>query len=331
MAEPLVVQVMRRFKAGLLAREREQMRRMARRWLEVAQALEGEIEALAAELAGAGQALGDPRGAAVWKLYKMERYQRLLARTRAEMRRWQEYAEGEITGQQRELARLGVREAQAAIRAAARVEFNLLPVEAVEAMAGLTAEGSPLWTLLQRSWPDAVEGLTKALMRGVALGWSPRKTAKAMQAGLGRGLERTLKIARSEQMRAYREASREQFRQSGVVSGYQRLATKDARTCLACLMADGELYSVDETLRDHVSGRCTMVPVVAGMAPLAWQTGREWFEAQPAAAQRTMMGPGRYQAWQDGKFGLEDLVTVTQDATWGEQVRPTALRDLATS
>ena len=328
MAEPRVVQMMREFKVGLLTRERRQMDDMARHWLTVENALEAQIEALAraaAEARAAGQTVS--RSA----VYRMNRAQSLLAQLRQEVQGYAGWADGVVTAGQEELAALGIEQATAAIRASAPemgVFFDVLPTEAVMNLVGLAGDGSPLRTLLEATWGDSAQGLVDALLRGTALGWNPRKTAQAMRRGATVGLDRMLTIARTEQLRVYREASRAQYERSGVVSGFKRLATHDDRVCAACLMAEGEVYQVQESLRDHPNGRCTSVPVVIGMPEVQWQYGQEWFKEQPQETQEKVLGAKYYAAWKDGAFELGALTQVVHDDTWGDSVRVRLLREL---
>jgi hypothetical protein len=41
--------------------------------------------------------------------------------------------------------------------------FDLLPIEAIEAMAGLTGDGSPLRDLLEKAWPEVVSVISDPL------------------------------------------------------------------------------------------------------------------------------------------------------------------------
>lgn len=333
MPEPMVVRMMREWKAGLLRSEAAQMKEMARVWLGVERELEGSLAALAAEideLRKQGVALP------VGKLVRLERYEALLRESRGELGKYADYASGLIGGRQGELAALGASQAAEAIEAAAResgitASFFRLPVGAIETLVGFAGDGTPLRVLLAQSWPDAVEGLTNALVRAVALGLNPRATARAMRDGFGVGLNRALNVARTEQLRAYREAARAQYQASGLVIGYRRLAAKQERTCLACLMADGQFYELDEPLNEHPQGRCTLVPVLdprLGFKPLEWETGRQWFEGLDEGTQARMMGSDVYEGWKNGAFGLEELVRVEEDVVWGARVRVARVNEL---
>lgn len=325
---PLVVDVMTGFRAALLRAEEAQMAALAARWTLVENALIGLVEQAAVDLA-AEQAAG--RAASLWKLRRMERYQSLLAQTRWQLDLFNAETARQVANEQRVIGRLAIEQAGDLIRSASTVPigFDRLPIEAVESMVGLTGDGSPLATLLRAAGPQVEQRMAEALVRSTALGINPRETARrAVRDGLRMGLRRALVIARTEQLRVYREATRQAYIASGVVKGFRRLATKDSRTCMACLMADGEFYELGETLREHPQGRCALVPVVIGMPALTWQSGATWFRAQDAATQRAMLGPGRYTAWRRGAFDLDALISVRHNEVWGDSVAVTPLAQL---
>ena len=252
MPDPLVIQVMRQHKQALFLKEEAQMAEMALRWLDVERKLEAQIAALTQQIANEGitsQA----------KVYRLDRYKQLLSQTRVELRTYEDYVEGRIVQGQLDYGALGIRDASEAIQASYGDYgpwFNRLDVRATENMAGMLGNGKPLRGLLSEAYGDAAQGLTEALTRGTALGWNPRKTAKAMQDGMAHGLGRMMTIARTEQMRVYRESSRMQYEESGVVEGFVRLTAHDSRVCLGCLALEGERFTVKESLYDHPNGRC---------------------------------------------------------------------------
>jgi SPP1 gp7 family putative phage head morphogenesis protein len=325
---PLIVDVMTGFRSSLLRRETEQMQRMALYWRNVEQTLLAEMERVATELLDmqrSGMALSR------WRIERMERYQTLLQETRVQLAQFETRVVPDIASSQRVVGGLGIDHAQTMIRLAAGsvdIRFNRLNAAAVENMVGLAGDGSPLQALLRDAFGDGMERMTQELVRGTALGRSPIETARRMAQGSRTVLNRTLTIARSETLRVYREASRQQYEQSGVVRGFRRLASKDAAVCAGCLMADGEFYAVQETLRSHPNCRCTMIPVVEGSEGIQWQLGPDWFRQQDAATQRSILGPGRYEAWQRGAFDLDQLVSVRRNSTWGDSVQVTPLREL---
>lgn len=140
-----------------------------------------------------------------------------------------------------------------------------------------------------------------------------------------------LNIARTEQLRVYRQTARQSYQASGVVDGYYRLAAHDSRTCPACLMDDGHFYELSEEMPEHPSGRCTQVPKVSGVKPPQWQQGPDWFVEQPPETQKSILGKGRYEAWQAGAFDLDQLIRVKANSAWGDSLQPKPLKELVSA
>ena len=340
MPEPAVVTAMREFKRGLLQREAGQMQAMARRWLGVETALSAEIEALTFDF---DQRRRDGETISRAALYRQERYKRLLVQTNEQFAQYAGWAEGQVRDGQQTMGRLGLEHGAQAIEMSywdgqtVAPVFDRLPVEAIERMVGIAGNGAPLGELLkQRIAPGYGDGqaasvwqrLTQTLVDSTALGRNPRKTARLMRDALAGGLNKALVIARTEQLRVYRQASVDQYRASGVVRGQKRLTAHDDRVCAACIADEGTVYSLEATIPDHPQGRCTSVPIVDGMPEISWLSGEAWFRTQPEGVQRSILGPGKLAAWQDGQFDFGALATPTYDDTWGGGLRPTSLADL---
>lgn len=333
MADSSVIDVMRLFKADLKRLEAAQMRSMTAAWLKIERSMEADIELLArevAEMAAEGEVVNAARVA------RLTRYQRLVAQIETQYTRFAGQAAGEIAAGQRAWGELGATHARrtiSMIRSGAGIfaGFDYLPAGAVELMVGLLGDGSPLASVLQaRAISEGmVNGLAQQLLLGVGRGWNPRKTARAMRDALAGGLQKALTIARTEQMRVYREMNRQQMKASGVVSGYMRLATRDDRVCPACLAMDGEVYELDEVMREHPQGRCAQVPVVIGVGAPEWQKGPDWFREQPESTQRSILGNKRFELWRSGDVNLEQMVSVRDDGVWGESIQVEPVMNLA--
>lgn len=330
MPEPDIVRVVREHKRALAERDAAVIAEMVRRWRQVEVATQRQLDKILAEIARRIEA-----GEIVTRemIYQMERYQQMLAQVRSEVAEYQDYAEDTIERVQRDAIDRGIADAIEAIKASGSplaASFARMNPEAMRTIVGLCEDGSPLFDVLERRalYPESVQGLTDALVEGVTLGWNPRKTANSMMDGLADGLTKALVIARTEQMRAYRMASVAQYRASGVVSKFKRLSAKTDRTCLACLMADGEVLELEEELYDHPNGLCAAVPWVMGMPEPEWETGKDWFEGLDEDRQREMMGDAKYDAWKDGQFTLDQLVKTTDNPTWGKSLGVTPLSEL---
>jgi SPP1 gp7 family putative phage head morphogenesis protein len=163
----------------------------------------------------------------------------------------------------------------------------------------------------------------------MARGWAPGKIARHMRDVLGVAPRTAMLSARTETLRVYREASLAQYRQSGIVDGYIRVAAKSERTCMACLAMDGEWFPLSEPFAEHPAGRCRSIPAKQGQQYPGTQ-GLDWFLKQPESRQRLMLGPGRYEAWKANKFDLADIAKLHKDPTWGNAWQERSLKDLLT-
>ncbi len=72
-----------------------------------------------------------------------------------------------------------------------------------------------------------------------------------------------------------------------------------------------------------------MIPVLANVAPTTYQTGQEWFTAQPESTQLAILGRGRYDAWKRGDVSLSDMVRRVDNPTWGGSLQTARVGDLA--
>lgn len=327
-----VVARMQEFKADLLAREADTMLHMGKRWLLLEEALEANINLLVMELLDLAD-LGQPVN--LQSVYKLKRYQILLAQMQVEMVAYDLWAADLIAQNQIKLGALGINHAASIIditlfeAGVSATFFDKLPFSAIELMVGNAGKGGPVYDLLQTAYPTAVENMTDILITNVALGIGPGETARLMTIGIEGALSHALTVARTEQLRVYREASRQQYESSGAVLGYKRFASKDGNTCPLCLALDGEVYKTDELMSVHPNDRCVMIPIVRGVSELSWESGEDWLRKQPEAVQINTLGPGAQKLWKEGDIELIDLVNKTTHETWGPSLQRVPLRDLA--
>lgn len=334
MPEPLVVQLANDFRQRLAGADASLTQEMGRRWLAVEERLWADMlrlaEAMAAEKE-AGRAISQS------KLFRFERYQTLLIQLEDELRRFNVTAERAIERTALANAIDGLDDGLALIDGAVRpfgergvrLAFDRLGIEAAENVAALARAGKPLNVILARSYPAAVQAITDRLIDGIARGINPREVARRMRNdGLSQGLNHILLVARDQANRAYRTATLEQYKASGVVRGYRRLSAKQARTCAACLALDGIFYPLDEPFIEHPQGRCTAIPAVEGFEPVQTKSGAEWFHQQDEAIQREILGAGRFEAWQDGLFDFLDVAKVVPNDIWGPSAQVKSLAEL---
>lgn len=329
MPDSLVIQVMTQFKKNLLDSERQQQAQMVSRWRQVEANLNDQIELFVRRVQEDGLSASALRS----RQWQLDRYRTLLAQVTVELDRYTDYAAPLIESQQRVYAQQGIQHASQSIQAVGvdngvTIRFDVLPVSATENMVGLAGDGSPLRTLLRGSYGSAADGMLNELVRATALGQSPRVTADRMvRNGLSQSLTRMLTVARTETLRVYKEASRQTYINSKVVSSYRRLATRDARTCVGCLAQDGKEYPLNEPFASHPNCRCTLIPNVAGYKPAQWELGPAWLAKQTPEVQKSILGTGRYELYKDG-INFDRFATTKTDTTWGDSVQVTPLKDL---
>lgn len=324
--DPLIVQIIRQQKSDLLEAERGNMADLTGLWLNMESRLNPAMDALALEI----QTLrAEGRLVTLESLLESSRYRALVSEARRELTTWLNMAGDNIASFQRFFGQLAMSDSYEALAFGlaeyGRVAgFQTLTPEILESLVGFAGDGSTLRSLLDPALYDSLDGMTRYILNaGVG-----DDLVRAMQNGMGLGFNRALNTARTETLRVYREVTRQQWAQSGLVKKYKRVATHDERVCAGCLMSEGELYSIDDSLPEHPQGRCFMVPVFVNLPTPQWVGGADWFRMQPESVQRSILGPGRYDAWVSGKYDLSALVTRQHDSTWGGSVVPTPLNKL---
>ena len=219
------------------------------------------------------------------------------------------------------------------------VTWSRLPREAFANFVGISADGAPLGKLLEPLGPDTVRAVREGVGEGIALGYSPRKTADLVSLKSGMGLTRALAISRTETLRAHREASRLQYAANpDLIKGYRRMAAKDDRVCMACIVLDGNLYGNDQALDAHVNCRCAIVPEMVTYGDLGMtipeppkpEGALGWFNSQSPAVQKKMMGAGKYKAFNAGAIDYFDFVKKTRHPVWGTTAVVTPIKEIVT-
>ena len=247
-----------------------------------------------------------------------------------------------------------------------RFAVKTLHKGAIEALIGATQQGSALDRLFRQIREDGAKAAEDALVQGIVLGYNPRKIAPLIRDALGVQLNRALTISRTEVMRAQRVATAENYKQNAdVVKGWRWVAALTGNTCPVCLSLHGSEHPVTEVQKGHICCCCTSVPITKsweelsaeygvdfsgvekagpsfadvakkyGITPEQQRTyanrklsGEAYFRSLSAEEQRAILGPSKWLAWKDGKFGFDALSRKTYSAVWGEGVRQASLVEL---
>ena len=87
-----------------------------------------------------------------------------------------------------------------------RPEFFFFPDGAVQALIGNLADGSPVERIIRLRELQTGSKIRQTLIKGVALGWNPRRMEREARETAGQVLSHVLRIHRTESLRAFREA-----------------------------------------------------------------------------------------------------------------------------
>lgn len=217
--------------------------------------------------------------------------------------------------------------------------LNRVPDSALQHLVGFLSDGSPLSTVIGKLPPQAAMAVEDGLIEGLALGRSPRETARLMANAMATGgmlppggpsevMERmrsihmkALTIARTETLRSYRTAAHENYNANDdITEGWMWISAHQLRTCPVCWAMHGTIHPLTEIMASHPNCRCTQVPVLKeqyGGAPDDVRSGEEEFAKLTEAEQKFVLGPAKFQAFKAGSISLKSLVRETHSEQWG--------------
>lgn len=338
-----------KFRLELLIKERAAASVMVRVYGVAWQRIKDTLERLDAEYQ-AMKAL-EQKPSAEW-IYQYNRQRAFRAQVENELRQFAQYAEQSVHDQMSEAIIAAERHAERLVIAALRrlppgvtVPWNRISTAAVAEIVGLTQPDSPLHALIFSISSEGARAAEDALIQGLLAGKNPRETARFVRKALGITLTRALRIARTETLRAYREATRISYQANrDIIDGWQWCAKLDHRTCAMCWMMHGTIHTLNERLDDHPNGRCAMSPVVKSWAEIGKVLGIDLADVQES---RTMLEPGvdvftklddaeqikilgkaKWTAWKSGKFELPDLIGRKHSRIWGSMRYERSLSEL---
>lgn len=225
----------------------------------------------------------------------------------------------------------------------AGVRFGRVRADEIDAMVARTTQQIHAAT---QPLPAHVEQRMKAeLVRATVVGDNPNQTARRIIQRTGDefygGLSRATRIARTEIHDAHRAADHLAAQANRhLVKEWQWMSTLDARSCGACLAMHGQRFPIDEPgPAGHVQCRCTRIDVTRSWEELGFtgieDTGLDleaqrdaWFENLTDGTQRSILGPGKYELWQNGQITWNDLSTRVDNPGWRASYIETPLKDL---
>jgi len=218
------------------------------------------------------------------------------------------------------------------------IKWNKPDPEAVARLVGYSQ--SDAWAAALKKYGDDVVGIVNnQAIRGIASGWSPLRTARAvrqmtenMPGYQANSLMRTL------QLTSYRDSTAiHQNANVDIISQVIRIAALDNRTCLSCIALHGKVIWNSERdggspvtrVDDHYNGRCTSVVQVVGRRDLNIVSGVDWFNNLSEERQQQQASfaasPAKYEAFKKGEVTLTDFVHQHDDPTFGQMVNEASL------
>jgi SPP1 gp7 family putative phage head morphogenesis protein len=222
--------------------------------------------------------------------------------------------------------------------ASVAIDWAQLSTDELEAFAGLSSNGSPLATLFDSITQDTPGALRLILGSGMAQGKNPRALVREMVGVAGLTRRRAETIARTEMIRASREAQRRMYEASPAVKGYRRLATQDGRTCLACLVLSGTVHKTAEIMPSHPNCRCVMIPITPSLAEITGDPSIPDLRPKAIGPEEIMsgltdlellgiLGPRRLRLYRDGT-PLADMIEVLDNPQWGPTTRIKPIKEI---
>ena len=349
MPRPNAIEAAQRFRGQLAAQEADSALRMGRIYNRIYANLKDDAQKLADEIA----AMGDDVSKA--KILRLARTQSMLNQVADQAGRFGTTIADEVANVQSIALQQGIDDAlklmefslpdlSPELRRQIIGSFNRLPVDAIEAAAGLLGEDSPLTAKLDTMFGEAVsQQVGDHIVDGIAAGMNPRRIARLLDknitGGLGTGLSWAMTSVRTAQVKSYQIANHATYAaNSDIVPEWIWWAELGSdRTCMSCVAQHGTAYPYTETLNDHHNGRCVPIPKTITYKDLGLdvpefvepvETGPDWFARQSESTQRKLMGPGKFEAWKAGKFDFRDLSKKYNDPVYGELLRESSLKDL---
>lgn len=203
-----------------------------------------------------------------------------------------------------------------------RPEFFFFPDGAVQVLVGNLADGSPVERIIRLRELQTGSKIRQTLIKGVGLGWSPRRMEREARETVGQVLSHVLRIHRTESLRAFREAgylARQQH--PDIYRGWIWLSAADARTCPSCWAMHGTKHRNNERLDDHPNGRCTARDLIKGFPDPEIETGEARFKKLSRVDQGKILSPAKLDAYHAGKITLGDLVQRKRSRAFGTMRR----------
>jgi len=315
------------------AREADAVEQMAKAWRVVEADLKERQDALILRIRAA-QAAGETITPS-W-LQRQERYRALLAQTQEIIAGLSDTAAPMLADMQQAQAEDGAKAAESFARAAlgpvpagvTAPQWNAVPHGQVEALVGFLGDGTKLTDYFPKLGVETAERFRDALIAAVGRGAGAAEIARELEGATGWSKARAMTTARTEPLRAAREAARLSYlANSDIVTCYTRLSAADTRTCPACWARHGEEYGSNRIMPTHPQCRCVLVARTKTWAEITGdnslpdtrpviEPGPVLFARLSEQQQREVLGGHGYDLYRGGA-ALSEFARETVDQRFG--------------
>lgn len=318
---PSITDLAKQFRDAVDRQDAQALGRLARTYSQLYQRMTDKLDALLLAMSK----LEEPTKGQVMRLAQ---YKNLQTALENELTKYAAYVEIEIKNNSQAAIELALKQTNEFLAAAGYSMPKSLPAKTIYNMLGFLQDDSPLFKRIGLLSNFHTEKVTSALLEAVAFGYNPVKTARMFQNVMGGGLTDAMRMARTSQLYASREASRASYvANSDIIEGWEWITALDADVCMACAIEHGTIHPLDEGMGSHYNCRCTSIPVVKGYE-YNDQKGVDWFKGLDESQQEKMMGKQTFDVWKAGGFELEDMLGRRHDEVYGEMLSTTPLYEL---
>lgn len=312
-----VVELAQRYRRHLQTLDTKAVMRLVQAYSMLFRRIQSDIDALVL-------AIERSEDISVAQIRKLAQYERLLTDVAEESKRYADYLDLELRQAVNNAAKIGVRDARNLVSLSVNNvrqimdRWNTLNPDVIVQALGYFDPQGPLVRRLREFVPLSVERVQDTVIDSIARGRNPRVLARELERAFGINLTDALRLSRTAQIYAYREANRASYiANESIIQGWVWMSSLDTeRTCMSCVALHGSFHKLSEPLNDHHNGLCYMIPktiVTTGEI----EPGERWFEQQSESVQRRMMGNAKFEAWRDGKIKINQLSHEQEDEIWG--------------
>lgn len=144
------------------------------------------------------------------------------------------------------------------------IDFTKVPFDAIEKAINYPWSGSMFSEIVWKNKRQLVYNLKKIITKGLVEGKSYFNMSKELSKAMGKGVNDSLNIIRTETAHIVNQATLDRYNDSGVVEKIRIIAAEDERMCDIC----GEMHNTEYELGSepilplHPNCRCCYSPVI---------------------------------------------------------------------